>query len=47
MFSTVVVTGATGLAIVTYIIINCVFAARFEKLVAKVDNDYNLWLSHH
>ena len=40
MFSTIVVTGATGLAIVSYIIINCVVVARFDKLVAKVDQQY-------
>jgi len=31
MFSSIVVTGATGLAVLSYIIINCVFVARFEK----------------
>jgi hypothetical protein len=34
MFSTVVVTGATGLAVLSYVLINCVFVARFNKLVA-------------
>jgi hypothetical protein len=47
MFSTVVVTGATGLAVVSYIIINFVFASRFMKLVGNVDPDYSLWLQQH
>jgi uncharacterized membrane protein len=47
MFSTIFVTGATGFAVLTYILINFVFAARFEKLVAKDDSDYNIWLTHH
>jgi uncharacterized membrane protein len=44
MFSTFIVSGATGFAVLTYITINFVFAAKFDKLVAKVDSDYNLWL---
>jgi len=34
IFSTIVVTGATGLAILSYIVINCIVVARFNKLVA-------------
>lgn len=48
MFSTIVVTGATGLAVLSYIIINCVFVGRFEKLVAEVDYEYKeYWLRNH
>ena len=47
VYSSVVVTGATGLSVLSYIVINCVFVSRFNKLIAQGDTDYQFWMSYH
>jgi len=46
-FSSIILTGATGFAIISYIFVNCFFSLRFAKLVGDVDEDYKFWKNYH
>ena len=47
MYSSVVVTGATGLSIVSYIVLNCIYTSKFNSQIAAIDADYQFWMNYH
>ena len=42
-----VVTGATGVSILSYIVLNCIYTSKFNSQIANIDTDYQFWMNYH